>query len=61
MPSAEFCETLLYEKKVAVVPGTAFIAQDTDQTNSFRLNFSTPSDESIVKGISILGEIAQSY
>lgn len=24
MPSAEFCETLLYEKKVAVVPGTAF-------------------------------------
>jgi len=32
---------------------------ETDKTNSFRLNFSTPTDEQIVKGIEILGNMTK--
>lgn len=49
------------EKKVAVVPGNAFLMNDTDSTQYIRLNFSTPSDEGIVKGIKALGELAKEY
>ncbi len=43
---------------VAVVPGTAFMIND-EKTNSFRMNFSTPSDEKIVEGMKILGKVAK--
>ncbi|MBR6725929.1 MAG: PLP-dependent aminotransferase family protein [Clostridia bacterium] len=43
--------------KVAVVPGTAFNCDVAAPSNSFRLNYSTPSDEQIVRGIEILGKI----
>jgi len=46
------------EKKVAVVPGTAFNCDTEAPSNSFRLNYSTPSDEDIRRGIRILGEVA---
>ncbi|MGN0521169.1 MAG: PLP-dependent aminotransferase family protein [Eubacterium sp.] len=49
------------EKKVAVVPGNAFLMNDTDSTQYIRLNFSTPSDEGIVNGIKALGEVAKKY
>lgn len=49
------------EKKVAVVPGSAFLMNDTDKTQYIRLNFSTPSDEGIVNGIKALGEVAKEY
>jgi len=49
------------EKKVAVVPGTAFNCDTTASSDSFRLNYSTPSDEQIVKGIEILGDIIRNY
>lgn len=49
------------EKKVAVVPGNAFLMNDTDKTQYIRLNFSTPSDEGIVNGIKALGEVAKEY
>ncbi len=49
------------EKKVAVVPGNAFLVDDNDKTQYIRLNFSTPTEEGIVKGIKILGEIAEEY
>ena len=49
------------DKKVAVVPGNAFLMNDTDTTQYIRLNFSTPSDEAIVKGIKALGEVAGEY
>ncbi|MHC1695045.1 MAG: PLP-dependent aminotransferase family protein [Eubacteriales bacterium] len=45
-------------KKVAVVPGTAFLPDEKAPTRSFRLNYSTPSDEQIVNGIDILAEVA---
>ncbi len=49
------------EKKVAVVPGKAFLMDDTQSTQYIRLNFSTPTDDGIVKGIKALGEVAESY
>ena len=48
------------EHKVAVVPGTAFLNDESAKTNSFRLNFSTPTDEQIVKGIDILASVLNS-
>lgn len=47
--------------KVAVVPGIAFCASPSDKCNSFRLNYSTPSDEQIVEGCAILGKVLESY
>lgn len=49
------------EKKVAVVPGNAFLMNDTDKTQYIRLNFSTPSDEGIVNGVKALGVVAKEY
>lgn len=56
----EFVQKAL-AKKVAVVPGNAFLMNDTDKTQYIRLNFSTPSDEGIVNGIKALGEVAKEY
>ena len=47
------------ERKVAVVPGTAFNCDTEASSDSFRLNYSTPSDEDIVKGIGILSDLAR--
>ena len=49
------------DKKVAVVPGNAFLMNDSDNTQYIRLNFSTPSDEGIVNGVRALGEVAREY
>lgn len=49
------------EKKVAVVPGSAFLMDDTSKTQYIRLNFSTPTDENIVKGVKLLGEAAKEF
>lgn len=49
------------KKKVAVVPGNAFLMNDTDKTQYIRLNFSTPSEEKIAAGIKLLGEVAKEY
>ena len=53
----KFCTEAVQEHKVAVVPGTAFMPRETDVTRSFRLNFSTPTDEQIVRGIELLGKM----
>ena len=52
----EFCKRAV-ENKVAVVPGSAFLPSEDYKTQSFRLNYSTPTDEQIIKGIEILGEL----
>lgn len=44
-------------EKVAVVPGVAFMVEDGDTTNSIRMNFTTPSDENIVKGMEKLKKV----
>lgn len=53
-----FCNKAVQEK-VAVVPGNAFMVSESDLTTSFRLNFSTPSDEQILRGVEILGKVAR--
>ena len=45
---------------VCVVPGNAFLTDENEKCNSFRINFSTPTDEQLEKGIKILGELANS-
>lgn len=55
----EFCKTAVLNK-VAIVPGSAFMVDEKAPTQCFRLNFSTPSDENIVKGMEILGRVARS-
>lgn len=45
------------KQKVAVVPGKAFMTDDSKPCQSFRMNFSTPSNEDIIKGVEILGAL----
>ena len=56
--SSEFIKKAL-ANKVAVVPGTAFNCDTEAPSDSFRLNYSMPSDEEIIKGIGILSDIAR--
>ncbi|MFR6065146.1 MAG: PLP-dependent aminotransferase family protein [Eubacterium sp.] len=51
----------LLERKVAVVPGSAFMTDDTKPCSYIRLNFSTPSDENIIDGVKIMGEVAKEF
>lgn len=53
-----FCNKAV-EHKVAVVPGMAFLADESAPCRSFRMNFSTPADERIVEGIKILGKLTR--
>ncbi|MCH5300166.1 MAG: PLP-dependent aminotransferase family protein [Ruminococcus sp.] len=53
----EFCKTAVLNK-VCVVPGNAFLTDENEKCQSFRINFSTPTDEQLEKGIKILGKLA---
>lgn len=53
--------TAAANSKVAVVPGTAFMMYPEDKTQCIRLNFSTPTDEGIIKGMKILGEVKKQF
>ncbi|MBQ5316603.1 MAG: PLP-dependent aminotransferase family protein [Oscillospiraceae bacterium] len=55
-----FCKEAV-NRKVAVVPGNAFTANADDPTTSFRMNFSTPTDEQLIKGCVILGQLTREY
>ena len=46
-------------RKVAVVPGVAFNCDTDAPSRSFRLNYSTPTDEQITEGVKRLGEAAR--
>ncbi|MFA6947637.1 MAG: PLP-dependent aminotransferase family protein [Eubacteriales bacterium] len=46
-------------KKLAVVPGTAFNCDTSAPSDSFRITYSTPSPEQIVRGVQIIGEIVK--
>lgn len=54
----KFCQSAV-EQRVAVVPGTAFLADESQPCQSFRLNFSTPTDEMIVEGCKRLGTLTR--
>lgn len=48
-------------KKVALVPGTAFMMYPEDKTSCVRLNYSTPTNEQIEEGMKILGNLKNQY
>lgn len=54
----QFCLDAV-KSKVCVVPGTAFLTDENDTSHNFRINFSTPTDEQLKKGIEILGKLAE--
>ncbi len=54
--SSEIAKKAL-EHKIAIVSGKTFLADPNGFSNSFRMNFSTPSDEDIVEGIKRLGDL----
>lgn len=58
LDSAPFVKAALAEK-VAVVPGTAFNCDENAPSDSFRLNYSMPTDEDIDRGVAILGRLAK--
>ena len=49
------------DHKVCVVPGNAFLTDENETSDGFRINFSTPTDEQLEKGIKALGELIKSY
>lgn len=49
------------ENGVAIVPGTTCMVDIEKVSNSFRLNYSTMSDEKIVEGIKIIAEILKKH
>lgn len=49
------------ENKVCVVPGNAFLTDENATSDGFRINFSTPTDEQLEKGIKALGDLIKSY
>ncbi len=49
------------ERKVAVVPGTAFNCDESASSDAFRVTYATPSEEQITEGIKILGELVTEF
>ena len=45
-------------RKVAVVPGVTFNCDPAKPSSGFRLNYSTPSDEQILRGAELIGGVA---
>ena len=48
---------LAVDNKVAVVPGSAFLAEAGERVNAIRVNFSTPTDEQLAQGLEILKKL----
>lgn len=49
------------ENKVAVVPGSAFMCVENAPSDSFRLNYSMPSDADIDRGVALLGKVLREH
>jgi 2-aminoadipate transaminase len=49
------------KRKVACVPGVAFSVDQSCPSTGFRMNYSTPSEENIKKGIEILGGLTHEW
>ncbi|MCL2508076.1 MAG: PLP-dependent aminotransferase family protein [Oscillospiraceae bacterium] len=50
-----FCTRAVKDYKVAVVPGTAFLPDESKPSQCFRINFTAPTDEKLEEGIRRLG------
>lgn len=53
----DFCKQAVL-RKVCVVPGNSFLTDESEPCQNFRVNFTTPTDEQLIKGIQILGRLA---
>lgn len=49
------------KRGVYCVPGVAFVVDASKPNNGFRMNYSTPSDEQIIKGVDILGKLSHEW
>lgn len=49
------------KRGVYCVPGVAFVVDQSKPTNGFRMNYSTPNDEQIIKGVEILGALSHEW
>lgn len=54
-----FCKKAVQDYKIAVVPGNSFSIDENETSHSFRLNYSTPTDEQIKKGMDILARMTR--
>lgn len=54
-----FCTKAVQEYKIAVVPGNSFSIRESEVSHSFRLNYSTPTNEQIKKGMEILARMTR--
>lgn len=54
-----FCKKAVEDYKIALVPGNAFLINESEKTTSFRMNFSTPTDEQLIEGTRILGAMTK--
>ncbi|MDE5583327.1 MAG: PLP-dependent aminotransferase family protein [Ruminococcus sp.] len=55
----DFCKKAVQDYKIAVVPGNSFSIDENEKSHSFRLNYSTPTDEQIRRGMEILAEMTR--
>ena len=58
--AAAFLKACIAEK-LMIVPGATFNCDVTEGSMSFRLNYSTPSDEQIKEGVARLGKVAREF
>ncbi len=56
----DFCKYAV-TNGVATVPGTAFLCDTEADTQYFRINYSTPTDEQIIKGVEKLGQFIKEF
>lgn len=64
MPDYVDCDAFFeacMDHKVGIVPGAAFAADGVTDSHSFRLSYTVPSHEEIVKGMTILGELTKQF
>ncbi len=57
----EFCRQAIRDRKVCVVPGNAFLPDEAAPCRSFRINYTTPSNEKLTRGIELLGGLARDF
>lgn len=53
--------SMALEKNIAFVPGRSLMVNEESFSSSFRLNFSSSSEDVINKGIKILGDVIRAY
>jgi 2-aminoadipate transaminase len=59
-PSLELC-AITQRHKLVIVPGMTFTTTEDPSSTGFRLNFSVPTEEQIVKGVELLAESIDEY